>query len=148
MRSSTFSNNICIKQDDDNNNNNNNNNEVNGTHSQANRPSNNRRRTMASDNSQLQARHEHRTAALAIIDAALSIIDDDDVALSNLQRQIIHTTPDIGTGKVASAAASIAALNPSVQVTELAYTLDDDELAEMAEHASPYSNGIGLTLAL
>jgi molybdopterin/thiamine biosynthesis adenylyltransferase len=44
----------------------------------------------------------------------LGIVDDDEVSLSNLQRQIIHATPDIGELKVASAAAKIHALNPHV----------------------------------
>jgi adenylyltransferase/sulfurtransferase len=44
----------------------------------------------------------------------LGVVDDDKVALSNLQRQVIHGTPDIGTPKVASAAAAIARLNPTV----------------------------------
>src|SRR6201992_1741368 len=44
----------------------------------------------------------------------LGVVDDDVVSLSNLQRQIIHTTPDIGASKVDSAAATVAALNPHV----------------------------------
>ena len=46
----------------------------------------------------------------------LGVIDDDAVSLSNLQRQIIHGTPDLGAAKVASAAATIARLNPHVMV--------------------------------
>jgi adenylyltransferase/sulfurtransferase len=46
----------------------------------------------------------------------LGIIDDDAVALSNLQRQVIHGTPEIGEPKVVSAAAAIARLNPHVGV--------------------------------
>ena len=46
----------------------------------------------------------------------LGVADDDEVSLSNLQRQIIHTTPDIGMAKVTSAAEKIAALNPHVNV--------------------------------
>ena len=46
----------------------------------------------------------------------LGVIDDDTVALSNLQRQVIHGTPEIGTPKVESAAAAIARLNPHVAV--------------------------------
>src|ERR1700732_3799793 len=42
----------------------------------------------------------------------LGIVDDDTVALSNLQRQVIHGTPEIGDPKVESAAAAIARLNP------------------------------------
>lgn len=46
----------------------------------------------------------------------LGVIDDDVVSLSNLQRQIIHATPDVGAPKVESAAAEIARLNPHVAV--------------------------------
>ncbi|WP_420131435.1 HesA/MoeB/ThiF family protein [Rhodopseudomonas sp.] len=46
----------------------------------------------------------------------LDVVDDDVVSLSNLQRQIIHATPDVGARKVDSAAARIAALNPHVKV--------------------------------
>jgi molybdopterin/thiamine biosynthesis adenylyltransferase len=45
----------------------------------------------------------------------LGVVDDDVVSLSNLQRQIIHETPDIGKQKVDSAAERIAALNPHVR---------------------------------
>lgn len=44
----------------------------------------------------------------------LGVIDDDVVTLSNLQRQIIHATSDIGSPKVESAADKIRALNPHV----------------------------------
>jgi adenylyltransferase/sulfurtransferase len=46
----------------------------------------------------------------------LGIVDDDEVSLSNLQRQVIHTTADVGTPKTASAAAAIARVNPHVAV--------------------------------
>jgi adenylyltransferase/sulfurtransferase len=46
----------------------------------------------------------------------LGIVDDDEVALSNLQRQVLHGTPDIGVPKVESAAQAIARLNPHVRV--------------------------------
>src|SRR6201982_3924312 len=46
----------------------------------------------------------------------LGVIDDDEVTLSNLQRQVIHGTPEIGKPKVASAAATIRRLNPHVAV--------------------------------
>ncbi|WP_149759292.1 molybdopterin-synthase adenylyltransferase MoeB [Neomesorhizobium albiziae] len=47
---------------------------------------------------------------------ALGIVDDDTVSLSNLQRQIIHGTPAVGTAKTESAADSIQRLNPHVRV--------------------------------
>src|SRR6266700_2957138 len=46
----------------------------------------------------------------------LGIVDDDEVSLSNLQRQVIHGTPEVGTRKVASAAATIHRINPHVAV--------------------------------
>ena len=46
----------------------------------------------------------------------IGVIDDDTVSLDNLQRQVIHDTPGIGTPKVASAAARVAAINPHVKV--------------------------------
>ena len=47
----------------------------------------------------------------------LGVVDDDTVALSNLQRQVIHGTPDIGALKVESAASAIQRINPHVKVT-------------------------------
>ncbi|MEN3975472.1 molybdopterin-synthase adenylyltransferase MoeB [Emcibacter sp. SYSU 3D8] len=46
----------------------------------------------------------------------LGIVDDDTVSLSNLQRQILHQTADIGRPKTESAAETLAALNPDVTV--------------------------------
>jgi adenylyltransferase/sulfurtransferase len=46
----------------------------------------------------------------------IGIVDDDKVALSNLQRQVIHATPDVGVAKTDSAAAAIQRLNPHVKV--------------------------------
>ena len=54
----------------------------------------------------------------------LGVVDDDIVSLSNLQRQIIHATPDIGRRKVDSAAERIHALNPHVQFAAHATRLD------------------------
>ncbi len=45
----------------------------------------------------------------------LGVVDDDVVSLSNLQRQVIHATPDIGRRKVDSAATQVYALNPHVK---------------------------------
>jgi adenylyltransferase/sulfurtransferase len=46
----------------------------------------------------------------------LGVVDDDTVSLSNLQRQVIHATPDVGLRKVDSAEAAIARLNPHVAI--------------------------------
>ncbi len=44
----------------------------------------------------------------------LGIVDDDTVSLSNLQRQVLFATADVGAGKAARAGAAVAALNPHV----------------------------------
>lgn len=46
----------------------------------------------------------------------IGIVDDDRVELSNLQRQVAHTTPRIGMGKAESAAVAAQAINPLVQI--------------------------------
>jgi adenylyltransferase/sulfurtransferase len=46
----------------------------------------------------------------------LGVVDDDTVSLSNLQRQVIHGTPDLGRPKVESAAEAIRRLNPNVAI--------------------------------
>jgi molybdopterin/thiamine biosynthesis adenylyltransferase len=56
----------------------------------------------------------------------LSIADDDVVALSNLQRQVIHSTARNGQPKTDSARAAIAALNPNVQVEAIQSRLTTD----------------------
>lgn len=53
----------------------------------------------------------------------LTVVDDDAVSLSNLQRQIIHGSADLGRPKVDSAAETMAALNPHIAVTPLAERL-------------------------
>ena len=54
----------------------------------------------------------------------IGVVDDDRVALSNLQRQVIHATEDVGRLKVDSARAAIARLNPHVAVETHALRLD------------------------
>ncbi|ACK49230.1 UBA/THIF-type NAD/FAD binding protein [Methylocella silvestris BL2] len=46
----------------------------------------------------------------------IGVVDDDHVSLSNLQRQVLHRTEDVGRAKVDSAADAIARLNPHVEV--------------------------------
>ncbi len=46
----------------------------------------------------------------------LSIVDDDTVALSNLQRQVLYATADIGAAKTERAKAAVSRLNPDVEV--------------------------------
>ena len=47
----------------------------------------------------------------------ITLVDDDEVDLTNLQRQIAHTTARVGMPKVESAAQAMAAINPQVQVS-------------------------------
>lgn len=47
----------------------------------------------------------------------LTVIDHDDVDVTNLQRQIIHSTADVGSAKVTSARESLGALNPECTVS-------------------------------
>ena len=57
----------------------------------------------------------------------LVLADFDVVELSNLQRQVLHATPDIGRAKVDSGKAHIATLNPDVRVTTFNRVLDGDD---------------------
>src|SRR2546421_9287613 len=61
----------------------------------------------------------------------LGIVDDDTVDLSNLQRQVIHTTGRVGEPKVDSAAATISALNPDVNVVKHQVRLDASNIVEI-----------------
>ncbi len=65
----------------------------------------------------------------------LTLVDPDQVELSNLQRQIAHTSAWVGRDKVASAAHMLAALNPDVEVEGVARRLDEDALGEAVERA-------------
>ncbi|MBK9950851.1 MAG: molybdopterin-synthase adenylyltransferase MoeB [Candidatus Competibacteraceae bacterium] len=66
----------------------------------------------------------------------LTLVDFDKVDLSNLQRQIIHRTADLGRPKVESARDTVLALNPLVEVTTEAKALDEAELAQQVERAA------------
>jgi adenylyltransferase/sulfurtransferase len=65
----------------------------------------------------------------------LIIADDDAVELTNLQRQIAHSEKDIGSPKVASAAASLQGLNPEVSITAIPERLSGSRLLELVEKA-------------
>ncbi len=54
----------------------------------------------------------------------IGLVDDDVVELSNLQRQIAHTTPRIGSRKVDSAREAMLAINPEIEVRAHAARLD------------------------
>ena len=63
----------------------------------------------------------------------IGIVDDDDVDLSNLQRQVIHTTAGVGTPKVDSAQEAMNALNPDVNVVKHPVRLDASNIMEIIE---------------
>ena len=75
------------------------------------------------------------SAALLYLAAAgvgrLGIVDRDAVELSNLQRQILHRTADLGRRKVASAAESLAALNPRCRLETFDLRLDPANVREV-----------------
>ena len=55
----------------------------------------------------------------------LGVVDDDVVEISNLQRQVVHGSGDVGTAKTASAAAALQELRPGIDVVEHTEHLDD-----------------------
>ncbi len=61
----------------------------------------------------------------------LGIVDDDVVDLSNLQRQVAHTTDRIGVSKVASAAAAATAINPDLRVEAHAMRISADNALDL-----------------
>jgi molybdopterin/thiamine biosynthesis adenylyltransferase/rhodanese-related sulfurtransferase len=72
----------------------------------------------------------------------LGIVDDDVVDLSNLQRQVIHTTDRIGTPKVDSAEASIHALNPDVKVVKYPVRIDASNIVEIIKDYDVIVDGV------
>jgi molybdopterin/thiamine biosynthesis adenylyltransferase/rhodanese-related sulfurtransferase len=63
----------------------------------------------------------------------IGIVDDDVVDVSNLQRQVIHTTGGVGELKVDSAERAINDLNPDVKVVKYATRLDASNIVEIVE---------------
>ncbi|MDR9828062.1 molybdopterin-synthase adenylyltransferase MoeB [Vibrio sp. FNV 38] len=66
----------------------------------------------------------------------LTLVDDDVVELSNLQRQVLHHDSDIGRPKVTSAADSLRQLNPHIEVDEVNGRLCDIELEKLIQQHS------------
>jgi len=71
----------------------------------------------------------------------LGILDDDVVELSNLQRQVVHTTRNIGRPKVTSAAETIAAINPEVKVEAEAVRLTAANAADLVARCDLVADG-------
>jgi molybdopterin/thiamine biosynthesis adenylyltransferase/rhodanese-related sulfurtransferase len=72
----------------------------------------------------------------------LGVVDDDDVDLSNLQRQVIHTTDRIGTPKVDSAEIAINGINPDVNVVKYKTRLDASNIMEIIDGYDVIVDGV------
>jgi molybdopterin/thiamine biosynthesis adenylyltransferase len=68
--------------------------------------------------------------------ASIVLVDGDAVDLTNLQRQILHTTERVGTPKAHSGQASLHAINPEVEVTPIARRVDAAALDELVQQAT------------
>jgi adenylyltransferase/sulfurtransferase len=71
----------------------------------------------------------------------LGVIDDDTVSLSNLQRQVIHATADVGRPKVASAARAITQLNPHIGVEAHAMRLTAQNAGDLVARYDLVADG-------
>jgi len=65
----------------------------------------------------------------------LTICDPDTVDLTNLQRQILYATADVGTRKVDAASARLSAINPEVRIETVAKRVGPDDLAKLVHDA-------------
>jgi adenylyltransferase/sulfurtransferase len=65
----------------------------------------------------------------------LVLVDFDTVDISNLQRQIVHTTKDIGRAKIESAKEHLQAINPEINIECIDHALEREELLTEAEKA-------------
>lgn len=66
----------------------------------------------------------------------LVLVDFDEVDISNLQRQIVHATKDIGRLKVDSAKEHLLDLNPEIHVTKIDHKIENEKLEEQVRLAT------------
>ncbi|MBE7183144.1 MAG: molybdopterin-synthase adenylyltransferase MoeB [Methylobacterium mesophilicum] len=71
----------------------------------------------------------------------LGIVDDDRVSLSNLQRQLIHGSGQVGTAKVASAEEALKAINPHVRVETYPVRLDATNADQLVQDFDVVADG-------
>lgn len=76
----------------------------------------------------------------------LGVVDDDDVDVSNLQRQVIHGVEDLGVPKVDSAADAVARINPLVTVHRHRVRLDAAGAVELIRAGAGGSAGYDLVI--
>ena len=78
-------------------------------------------------------------AALYLASAGVGhimLVDDDEVDLTNLQRQIMHTTARVGHNKAESGRDALLQINPGIEVTAVCERVGDDRLAELVRGAT------------
>jgi molybdopterin/thiamine biosynthesis adenylyltransferase len=66
----------------------------------------------------------------------ITLVDDDEVDLTNLQRQVMHTTARVGQPKAESGREALLQINPGIEVAALRERADDGRLAELVAGAS------------
>lgn len=71
----------------------------------------------------------------------LGIVDDDVVSLSNLQRQVIHGTPDLGRAKVESAREAVLRIDPGIAVALHPFRLDAGNAAALVADYDVIADG-------
>jgi molybdopterin-synthase adenylyltransferase len=75
----------------------------------------------------------HYLAAAGI--GHIKVVDDDRVSLSNLQRQVLFGTPDVGAFKVDVATAQLNRINPEVEISGVCARLGPDNVVELMHGA-------------
>jgi molybdopterin/thiamine biosynthesis adenylyltransferase len=71
----------------------------------------------------------------------LILVDGDQVALSNLHRQVLYRTADVGRDKTAAAAGRLAELNPGVEVEQVATALTEENARDLVRRADLVLDG-------
>lgn len=66
----------------------------------------------------------------------ITLVDDDQVDLTNLQRQIAHTTARVGMDKVESARTAMLEINPEVRISALRERVEGDRLDQLVSEAT------------
>ncbi|HWJ95061.1 MAG TPA: HesA/MoeB/ThiF family protein [Telluria sp.] len=66
----------------------------------------------------------------------ITLVDDDEVDLTNLQRQVMHTTARVGQPKAQSGREALLAINPEIEVTALCERAGPERLAELVKSAT------------
>jgi molybdopterin-synthase adenylyltransferase len=65
----------------------------------------------------------------------ITLVDNDTVDLTNLQRQILHTTERVGHAKATSGKQTLEGINPTIEINALVERVDDERLLELVRQA-------------